>query len=163
MSLKDLLRSQLRRLYSAEGRGVDAMVRMARASASKELRSQFEADATQSAGHAARLEEVFKTMNAEAVAEACPCSDALIGCCDKAASEHLPEHVRDSALIAAAQAVHANWIAGYTTAHAWAAVLNRGQAGALLHVSLGEERDACIRLAGFAKAINPAALAYAIA
>ena len=67
-------------------------------------------------------------------------------------------HVRDAALIAAAQHLEHDEIAGYGCARTWAQMLGHESASVLLQRSLDEERAADARLSRLAEALNRAAL-----
>lgn len=160
-SLPGLFKDQLQRLYGVAKTTHKTLTRMAAASASPQLREHFEASANLAIAHARRIEQVFQKMNTDCQSMGCTTSDALVGRCDEAASEHPQPHVRDAAMVAAAQGVHAYMVSCYATAYAWAGVLSRDQAASLIRDSLDELRASSAALDSLASTINPAALAYA--
>jgi ferritin-like metal-binding protein YciE len=68
-------------------------------------------------------------------------------------------HVRDAALIAVAQHVEHDEIAGYGCARTWAGLLGYDQAASRLQQTLAEERKADAELSRLAERLNKAAAA----
>jgi ferritin-like metal-binding protein YciE len=162
-SLHGLFKDQLQRLYGAARTTHNTLTRMAAACASPHLREHFEASAALATAHAHRIEQVFQKMNTDCQSKDCAVSHALVGRCDDATSEHLQPRVRDAAMAAAAQGVYAYMVACYAIAYAWAGVLSRDQAGALLRDSLDELSASSAGLDRLAATINPGALPYVTA
>lgn len=145
-TLNDVFQNQLNVLYGAEKDIQPKLTKMAGAARSAELRSELETQASESAARVGRLDDVFKAIGAHPDSKACKCYGGLMDNCSEAASEKTNEDIRDVVLIAAAQGVQVNEIAGYENAHAWAKALKLDKAGELLEKTLSEEKASNKRL-----------------
>ena len=157
-NLKDILVLQLKDLYDAEERLIEALPKMADASASRELKSAFEQHLDQTRRHKERLEEVFHEIGEEVSSEKC---EAMMGIVEegeiilKASGD---AHVKDAALIGAAQRAEHYEIAGYGTARNFAHRLGHERAAELLQQTLDEEKETDERLTRIAEStVNPEA------
>src|ERR1700683_1797626 len=97
--LKELYVDELKDIYSAETQLVKALPKMAKASASDELRSGFEEHLEQTKGHVARLEQNFKALGEKPTGKKCKGMEGLIEEGSEAAGEDYEDDVKDQALI----------------------------------------------------------------
>ena len=153
-ALKELFIDELRDLYDAENRLVKALPKLAKASASEELRTGFEAHLEQTKGHIDRLEEIFESLEEKPVGNKCEGMAGLVKECREIVDGDFEEEVRDAALISAAQRVEHYEIAAYGCVSAWAKLLGDGDAAALLEKTLDEEKEADQKLTQLAERIN---------
>jgi ferritin-like metal-binding protein YciE len=138
-SLDDLLLDQVKDLYDAEHRLVDALPKMADAATSTHLRNAFLEHLEQTRNHVARLEKVFASINIEPERETCAAMKGLITEGSQAIDAKGNPAVKDAALIAAAQRVEHYEMAGYGSARTFAEQLGLMDAAGLLQATLDEE------------------------
>lgn len=141
-SLDDLLIHELRDLLSAEKQLVKALPKMAKAATSDALREAFESHLEETKGQVERLEKVFELLGKAARAEHCNAMEGLIEEGSKVIEEEMEGHVKDAALIGAAQRVEHYEIAGYGTARTFAEMCGHNEAADLLQQTLDEEKGA---------------------
>ena len=120
---------------------------------------RLEAHERESEKHAARLEDIFDSLE---VAPRRAGSHTLKGLCDDcvewASMSGAEPHVRDAALIAAAQHLEHDEIAGYGCARTWASLLGHRGVASALQRTLNEERRVDERLTRLAESLNRAAV-----
>ena len=138
-SLSDLLVLQLQDLYDAEQRLTKALPKMADAAANRELKSAFTKHLRETEQHVKRLEKVFSILGITAQRETCEAMKGLIAEGDEAVNSGGDRHVRDAALIAAAQRVEHYEIAGYGTVRTLAVQLGQKEIARILQETLDEE------------------------
>jgi ferritin-like metal-binding protein YciE len=142
-SLEDLLVEQVKDLYDAEHRLVEALPKMAEAATSSTLQNTFLEHLEQTKNHVARLEQVFSSMGVKAERETCQAMKGLVS--EGSEAIHAKGNnaaVRDAALIAAAQRVEHYEMAGYGSARTFAQQLGLTEAVDLLQSTLEEEEQA---------------------
>jgi ferritin-like metal-binding protein YciE len=137
--LKDLYVEQLRDLYDAEHQLTRALPKMANAASSTELRDAFNMHLEQTQSQIQRLERIFTDMGVTPQGETCEAMKGLIKEGDQVIQAQGNPHVKDAALIAAAQRVEHYEIAGYGTVRTYAKELGYGDAASLLQKTLDEE------------------------
>jgi ferritin-like metal-binding protein YciE len=158
-TLDDLFLVQLRDLYSAENQIVKALPKMAKAASSEELRSAFDEHLEQTKGHVERLEEIFDRLGARSRGKKCEAMEGLLEEGKEILSMNAEPHVRDAAMIAAAQRVEHYEIAGYGCARTFARLLGDHEAADLLQQTLDEEAETDQKLTQIAESsINIEAL-----
>ena len=158
-SLNDLFVSQLKDLYDAENRLIDALPLMAEAAHSSQLKSAFTDHLSQTREHARRLERVFSRIGCEAERETCQAMVGLIKEGQEAIKAQGDPMVHDAALIAAAQRVEHYEMAGYGTVRSLAQTLGLTDVVPTLQQTLDEEGQADEKLTQLAVSeINPAAV-----
>jgi ferritin-like metal-binding protein YciE len=161
-SLDDLLFDQVKDLYDAEHRLVDALPKMADAATSPHLKNAFLEHLDQTRNHVTRLEKVFATINLQPERETCAAMKGLITEGSQAIDAKGNAAVRDAALIAAAQRVEHYEMAGYGSARTFAEQLGLMDAAELLQATLDEEAAADQKLTQLAtQEINRQALGVA--
>ena len=158
-TLHDLFIEQLNELFAGEAASIQAMQALRRAASNQRLARLFESHERESERHAARLEDIFDSLE---VVPRRSGTHALKGLCDDCVAwadlSGADPHVRDAALIAAAQHLEHDEIAGYGCARTWASLLgHRGVASALQRI-LNEERRVDERLTRLAESLNRAAV-----
>jgi len=158
-TMQDLLVTQLRELHASERRSDEVLPRLADGAADRELARFFQRHAEDARERARRLERVLDRIGA-------PAADGtelhgFEGLCDDclalARQPDAEPHVRDAALVAVAQHVEHDRIAGYGCARTWTTLLGHEDAAALLQESLDETRRADGELNDLAESIHRAA------
>jgi ferritin-like metal-binding protein YciE len=157
-SMDDLFVHQLKDIYYAEKRIVDALPKMIRKATSPKLKSAFEAHLDETKNHVTRLEQVFKLHGSQPQAVKCPAIDGIIEEADEVAGEVEKKDVLDAALIASAQAVEHYEMTRYGTLISWANTLGRKDWAEILGQTLSEEEAADKKLTQIAESgVNRAA------
>ena len=158
-SLQDLFLEQLKDVYDAEHRLLDALPEMAEQSTSTKLQRAFEKHRTQTETHVERLETIFGMMGIEPDRKTCDAIKGLISEAEEVMDE-AEGNVRDAGLIAGAQAVEHYEIARYGTLKQWAETLGMREAVKLLDATLKEESATDELLTDIAEStVNPSAFA----
>lgn len=153
-NLRDVYVEQLRDLYNAEQQLIKALPKMAKAAASPDLAQGFEDHLEQTKGHANRLEQIFKKLDAKPTGKKCKAMEGLIKEGAETIEEDASEAAKDALLIAAAQRVEHYEIAGYGTVKTYADLLGENEAAELLAETLQEEKDTDVKLTEAAETIN---------
>jgi ferritin-like metal-binding protein YciE len=138
-TMEDLLLGQIRDLYDAEQRLVDALPKMAETAHDPKLKSAFQEHLRQTEGHVAKLEEVFRLLHQEPEREKCEAMQGLIEEGEETINAEGDPAVKDAALIAAAQRVEHYEISGYGSARTFAERLGLEDAAGILQEILDEE------------------------
>ena len=149
--LRDLFVQQLKDLYDAEQQLTEALPKMADAATSSELKNAFRQHFQETQDHVTRLEQVFRGINCDPEAEACPAMKGLIKEGSDIASAKGDPAVRDAGLIAAAQRVEHYEMAGYGTVRNFAQHLGRDDLARILQQTLDEEGEADKKLTAIAE------------
>ena len=158
-SLKELYVEELRDIYDAENQLVKALPEMAKAATSEELRSGFENHLEQTKEHVRRLEQVLNELGEKAKGKKCKGMQGLVSEGKEIIEEDFEDHVRDAALISAAQRVEHYEIAAYGTVRTYAEILGEQSAVSILEKTLEEEKDTDEQLTELAGGINVQAVA----
>lgn len=159
-SLNDLFVNQIEDLYDAENRLTKALPKMAEAADSNQLKEAIEQHLAETRGHVSRLETIFREINVEPTRETCQAMKGLIAEGEGVIGSKGDPHVKDAALIAAAQRVEHYEISSYGSARTFAQRLGLTQAANLLQQTLNEEVAADKKLNTIAEgAVNPKAAA----
>ncbi len=140
-SLETLFIHEIKDLLSAEKQLVKALPKMAKGASNGSLREAFEEHLEQTKGHVERLEKIFSTLEKTPRAEHCKAMEGLIEEGADLLQEDGADHVKDAALIGAAQRVEHYEIAAYGTARTLAELLGNQEAADLLQQTLDEEKD----------------------
>jgi ferritin-like metal-binding protein YciE len=157
--MEDLIKHELKDLYDAEHRIVEALPQMAEKAHHPSLKQAFQNHLRQSEKHVDRLEAVFENLGIEPERINC---DGIVGLIKEGSNvldaEGDPDTI-DAGLIAAAQRVEHYEIAAYGTVRAFARQLNNEYAAELLEQTLDEEKATDQLLTGLAeRSINPASV-----
>ncbi|MEW4526735.1 ferritin-like domain-containing protein [Maioricimonas sp. JC845] len=157
-SLECLFVDQIQDIYDAEQRLTKALPKMAEAATDPQLKAAFSSHLTETEGQVHRLEKVFEMLGKDAKTKTCDAMKGLISEGEEMINAKGDEHVRDAALIAAAQRVEHYEIAAYGTARQLATRLGRSDIARLLQETLDEEGAADRKLTSIAEAsVNPQA------
>lgn len=141
-SFKDLFVEQIKDLYDAENRLVDAIPKMADAANSPQLKQALQSHLRETQGHVSRLEQVFREINLEPERQTCDAMKGLVAEGEAMVKAKGNPDVKDAAIIAAAQRVEHYEISAYGTARSFAQRLGLQKAPALLQQTLDEEKAA---------------------
>jgi len=182
--LQELLRHELKDLYSAETQLIKALPEMVEAATHPTLKKAFNDHLAVTKKQRTRLTQVQKILNEEDVVEEnkgffaqlfqsdegdehCKAMEGLVKEAKSLMSKDMVPEVMDAALIAAAQKVEHYEISSYGTAIAFATQLGLSKAAGLLKETLQEERDTDSLLTELAmskinKAADPAGMNQAI-
>jgi ferritin-like metal-binding protein YciE len=159
-SLDDLFVNELRDLYNAENQLLKALPKMAKAATAPDLKAAFESHLKETEGHVTRLEQIFEELGKSPKGKTCHAMKGLVEEGSEVIEENAEDHVRDAALIAAAQRVEHYEMAGYGTVATFAHILGQTQAERLLRATLKEEGAADKKLTSIAETtVNQSAIA----
>ena len=150
-SFQDLFREQIQDLYDAENRLTEALPKMADAATSSQLKQAFRDHLTETQGHVARLEQVFRGMALDPTRSTCAAMKGLVAEGEEMIKAKGDPNIKDAALIAAAQRVEHYEISGYGTARSFANRLGMTEAASLLEQTLQEEKAADEKLNNIAE------------
>ncbi|MDT3403295.1 YciE/YciF ferroxidase family protein [Mucilaginibacter terrae] len=140
-ALKELFVDELKDIYWAEKHLSKALVKLAKAATSEELRSALETHKEETDNQVARLDQVFEIIGEKASAKKCDAMEGLIK-----ESESIVEDTedgsitRDAGIISAAQKSEHYEIASYGTLRTLANTLGYSDAAQLLEETLAEEK-----------------------
>jgi ferritin-like metal-binding protein YciE len=141
-TLDDLFVHQLKDIYYAEKKIVEALPTMIDKATNPRLKDAFADHLTETETHVLRVEEVFRMHGHEPAAVDCPAIDGILKEARHIAGDIADPRVLDAALVAAAQAVEHYEITRYGTLIAWAQQLGRPDCAEVLSRTLGEEEAA---------------------
>ena len=150
-TLEDLFVHELRDLHSAEKLLIKALPKMAKAASSDNLRQGFEEHLDQTTEHLARIERILEQLGKGSRGAKCPAMEGIIEEGKQIIDEDAEPHVKDAALIAAAQRAEHYEIAAYGTARTYARMLDHSDAEQLLQQTLDEEKRTDQRLTELAE------------
>jgi ferritin-like metal-binding protein YciE len=140
-TLEDLFLHLLKDMYHAEKQVLKALPKMAKKTASPELKKAFETHRAETEGQVERLEQVFELMGKRAQGKPCAAMEGLVEEGKEAMEEIEDAEVLDVALLGGAQAVEHYEIARYGTMIALATQLGMKDAAKLLSQTLTEEKN----------------------
>lgn len=150
-NLDELFLQQLKDVYDAEYRLVDALPKMAEAASSNDLRNAFQAHEAQTKQHVQRLEQVFDRLGKSPERDTCAAMKGLIDEGQDMIKAKGDDKVRDAGLIAAAQRVEHYEIASYGTLRTFAQQLGMSDVANILQTTLDEEGETDKRLTSIAE------------
>ena len=158
-SLGDLFKHELKDLYDAEHRIVEALPQMAEKASNSGLKQAFEDHLRQTEKHVERLEAIFEHLGMEPERIKC---DAMVGLIKEGSAvlgaDGDPDAI-DAGLISAAQKVEHYEIASYGTMRTFARRLNNSYVAELCEQTLDEEKNTDVLLTEIAEtSVNPAAV-----
>jgi ferritin-like metal-binding protein YciE len=153
-SLKELLVSELKDLYSAEKQIVRALPQMAKAAFSEELRRGFLDHLDQTKVHVERLEDICEELRVSPKGKKCKGVEGLLLEGKELMEEKSDPVVLDAGLIAAAQRVEHYEMASYGSARAFAVLLGYPNVANMLQQTLDEERATDEKLTTLSDEIN---------
>jgi ferritin-like metal-binding protein YciE len=157
-TLDELFTHELKDLYDAEHRLVEALPKMAKAATDPELVKAFEKHLAETRRQVTRLKEVFVACGETAERETCEAMKGLIEEGEEVIEDAEEGPVLDAALIAAAQKIEHYEIASYGTLITWAQLSGYTEEQQLLQQNLDEEKSADEKLTEIAESsVNVAA------
>jgi ferritin-like metal-binding protein YciE len=158
-TLEQLYISELRDLYSAENQLLKALLKMAKAASSNELKDAFVKHLAQTKRHVERLEQIFEQLDESPKGKTCRGMKGLIEEGSEILKEDGEDSVLDAGMIVAAQKVEHYEIASYGSVRTFANLLGKDEAAGLLQSTLDEESETNEILNRLAESIvNPEAL-----
>jgi ferritin-like metal-binding protein YciE len=157
-TLEDLFHNQLNILYELEIESRKTLRQMAESASDTAVREELSAAVKETELHAARLDELFASIDTKPDALSCGCVGGLLRDCRELTDGNAADSILDAALVAMAQMIQQNEIARYQTAHGWAQSLKHEKAGSLLKQTLDEETASSARLADLAATVNESAV-----
>lgn len=147
-TLDDLFLHTLQDIYYAENQIVKNLPTMIQKASNPELKQAFEHHLKETENQIKRLEQVFKNNNQTPKAVTCQAMDGILSEAKEIISDCDDEHVRDAAMLSAAQAVEHYEMTRYGTLIAFARQLGRGDCASVLEQTLEEEKAADRKLTG---------------
>ena len=141
-SLNSLFLYELRDLYSAETQLVDALPSMARAASHEDLKAAFNEHLEETRGQVDRLRQIFDQLGESPEGECCEAMEGLVQEGEEIVNQDGNAHIKDAALIAAAQRVEHYEVAGYGTARTYASELGLTPPGRHAQRREGRRQDA---------------------
>ncbi|MFM1829780.1 MAG: hypothetical protein RLZZ558_120 [Planctomycetota bacterium] len=158
-TLEDLFARELSTLVNAEKQSLAVLEKLQKASDASRLAKLLASHVEETREHVARLDRVFVELDIKPRNGG---SGGMKGlrqdCIDLAGMPGVEPHVRDAAIIAAAQHLEHDEIASYGCARTWARLLGHRNAASALQKSLEEERAFDEKLSKLAETLNKAAL-----
>jgi ferritin-like metal-binding protein YciE len=153
-SLHDLFLLTLQDVYYAEKKLLKALPKMAKNASSEELAEGLTEHLSETEGQVARLEQIFDMIGETPKAKKCDAIEGLVAEGEEIVEETDAGPVRDTGLIAAAQAVEHYEIARYGAMVAWAEEMGHDDVVSLLTETLEEEKAAEEKLTEVSNTIN---------
>ena len=141
-TLKELYVEELKDLYNAENQLLKALPQMAEAATAPKLKAAITEHLAQTETHVRRLTQIFEGLGEKPTGKVCKAMKGLIAEGEEVIEEEGEAHIKDAALIAAAQRVEHYEMAGYGSARSFAKLLGEIDAVALLQLTLNEEGQA---------------------
>ncbi len=152
-TVKDLLETEIKDLYSAEKQLLKALPKMAAGARDPELKEVLKDHLSETEQQVARLEKVASIVGTTLTGKVCKGMEGIIAEGSEVLSEQGEPDLLDLGIIGAASRVEHYEMAGYMTAIAFAEELELEEAVALLNETLSEEnaaedslRDLSVRL-----------------
>jgi ferritin-like metal-binding protein YciE len=151
-TLDDLFVHTLQDIYYAENQIVKNLPTMIEKASNAELRQAFQHHLKETEGQVKRLEQVFEMNGQKPKAVTCQAMDGILSEAREIVGDCDDEHVRDAAMLSAAQAVEHYEMSRYGTLIAYAQQLGRTDCARILAQTLDEEKAADKTLSGIAGA-----------
>ena len=140
-TLDELFHETLKDIYYAENKLTKAILKMAKAAQSKDLKKAFEKHTVETKAQVVRLEKVFKNIGKKPQGKTCAAINGIIKEGDEVAKDFKGSPALDAGLLAAAQAVEHYEISRYGTLKSWAEELGDNESARLLNETLTEEKN----------------------
>jgi ferritin-like metal-binding protein YciE len=157
-NLEDLFWDQVKDIYDAEHRIVEALPMMEKAATDPQLKTAFREHLVETRHQVERLEQIFRAGGKDADRETCDGIKGLLKEGEEMLKVKGDDDTRDAGLIAAAQRVEHYEMAVYGSIRTFARRLGRQDFVDLLQRTLDEEGEADKKLTRIAEAkVNPQA------
>ncbi|MDQ8186203.1 ferritin-like domain-containing protein [Pelagicoccus sp. SDUM812002] len=140
--LHKLFVDQLRDMYDAELRIVEALPKKIEKAQSSDLKAGLEQHLGETKTQIKRLDEVFELINEKQTRNTCQATKGLIKEAEELLSEFEGSSAIDAAIVCAGQKIEHYEIATYGCLCTWAKQMGHDKAYVLLHESLEEEKAA---------------------
>ena len=150
--LHKLFLAELHDIYDAERQLVKALPKLAKAAKDDKLRQAIESHLDETKTQVARLEEVFRSIEASPKRTKCKAMAGLIDESNEIIAKHKNGEEIDAAIICAAQKTEHYEVATYGCLCTWAEQMSHETALVLLRQTLAEEKEADITLTEIAQA-----------
>jgi ferritin-like metal-binding protein YciE len=141
-SMNDLFLSFLQDMYYAERQILKALPKMAKAAENQELRQALTHHREETQAQVDRLQQVFDHLGKRARGQTCEALNGIVEEGDEVIEEFDKGVVRDTGIVANAQAVEHYEMARYGTMIAWAKACGMQDVAKLLQETLDEEKRA---------------------
>jgi len=141
-SMNDLFLSFLQDMYYAERQILKALPKMAKAAENQELRQALTHHREETQAQVDRLQQVFDHLGKRARGQTCEALNGIVEEGDEVIEEFDKGVVRDTGILANAQAVEHYEMARYGTMIAWAKACGMQDVAKLLQETLDEEKKA---------------------
>jgi ferritin-like metal-binding protein YciE len=158
-TLQELLVDELKDLYSAEKQIVRALPKLAKATASPELKEALLTHLEETKVQVGRLEKIGELVGKKLTGKTCAGMKGVLEEGPEVLEETEKGSVRDAALISACQRVEHYEMAGYGSAREFAKLLGQKEIALLLDETLAEEKNTDKKLNAIAKQVNAQAKA----
>ena len=146
MTYNDLLKEQIKDLFSAETQLLSALPKMVAAANNPDLKKAFSDHLEETRTHVSRLEKAGVELGFPLSGVTCNAMKGLIEEAEELIQTPGTADVKDAALIAAAQRVEHYEIAAYGTICQLLDLTDADESKSLLHDTLEEEKDADSKL-----------------
>ncbi|MGB5107759.1 MAG: ferritin-like domain-containing protein [Candidatus Zixiibacteriota bacterium] len=140
--LSDVLKVQLKDLYSAEQQLTKALPKMAHRATNSELKSALANHLRETVDHVGRLERIAEIMDVPLNGHTCKAMKGLIVESEEILDADGDTAALDAGIIAAAQRVEHYEMAAYGTAREFAELIGEKEVAGLLATTLDEEMQA---------------------
>lgn len=158
-NLSDLLKDNLKKLYSSEQQLISAIPPIAEKANSTMLKADIADYMAVKQENFKRIKECFTDMALTNRVQKCEMVQTLIENCQSTVTNSAETHVIDAALISTLQQVNHFCIANYGTAASFAKTLGKNNTAKLLHMALEDEKRIDRQLSRIAEeTINPSAV-----
>lgn len=153
-TFEDLFHHDLKDLYDAEHRILEALGTMEQKATSPDLKRAFKNHAKETQTQIQRLEQVFEEFGKKPQRKKCEAVTGLIKEAEELIEDVEASEVLDAGLCAAAQKVEHYEMAGYGAARTYATMLGLEKAATLLQATLDEEGETNKKLTAAAEKLN---------
>lgn len=153
-SLRELLCSELKDIYSAETQILKALPKMAKKASNEELKAGFKEHLEQTQAQVERLDKIGEKLGISLKGKKCKAMEGLLAEGKEIMSEDAEVAVMDAALICAAQKVEHYEIASYGCVRTWAQQLEETEIADLLQETLDEETETDKKLTELSNSLN---------
>jgi ferritin-like metal-binding protein YciE len=138
-TIDDLVKAELKDLYSAETQLIKALPKMVNGATAENLKAAFSAHLEETREHVARLEEIFAIIGGSPKGKKCKGMEGLLAEGAEMLEEEGEESVIDAGLISAARRVEHYEIAAYSSTIALAQLASHDGIVELLQQTLDDE------------------------
>jgi ferritin-like metal-binding protein YciE len=157
--LHDAFVEELKDLYSAESMLIDALPKMEKAASNDQLKQGFSKHHDETKKQRDRLQKIFDRMGTSPGNKTCHGMEGILKEGEMIMQKNMDNHVKDAALISAAQKVEHYEIAMYGTMATWADFMGEDEIASMLKETLEEEKKTDKKLTEMAeKQVNKQAV-----